>query len=176
MNRMYYQTIDSPVGPLWLVCDEHALTGLYLEGQKYFPTNTQDWLKDPQHPLLVQTNTQLDEYFARQRQMFDLPFAPTGTAFQKQVWRCLSQIPFGTTISYGDLAQRLGKPTAFRAVGAANGRNPLSIIVPCHRVIAANRSMTGYAGGIDRKRWLLNHEQAQTPSRDRSHQISLPLR
>ncbi|MBE7383143.1 MAG: methylated-DNA--[protein]-cysteine S-methyltransferase [Leptolyngbya sp. SIO1E4] len=157
---IYYTWIESPLGALLLTANARSLTGLYLQGQKYFPEQTPDWHKAEQIPPLVQAQKQLAEYFAHQRQHFDLPLAPQGTDFQEQVWQQLRQIPFGETISYGTLAQRLGKPTASRAVGAANGRNPISIIVPCHRVIAGDGKLTGYAGGTDRKRWLLQHEQA----------------
>ncbi|NER80544.1 MAG: methylated-DNA--[protein]-cysteine S-methyltransferase [Leptolyngbya sp. SIO1D8] len=154
-----YTWIESPLGTLLLTANGRSLTGLYFQGQKYFPEQTSDWRETRQSPLFVQAREQLAEYFAHQRQLFDLPLEPQGTDFQKQVWQRLAQIPFGETISYGTLAQRLGKPTASRAVGAANGRNPIAIIVPCHRVIAGDGKLTGYAGGVDRKHWLLQHEQ-----------------
>lgn len=160
---MYYTWLESPLGRLLLTSNRAALTGLYLEGQKSLPPQTSDWQEAPQLDLLVQTQIQLEEYFTYQRQQFDLPLAPNGTPFQQQVWHQLRQIPFGETISYGTLAARLGKPTASRAVGAANGQNPLSIVVPCHRVIAVNGALTGYAGGLDRKQWLLHHEQQIHP-------------
>ena len=156
----YYAWIESPLCKLLLTSDGRSLTGLYLKGQKYFPTEIQHWTEASQVNPLAQARQQLSEYFAGQRQTFDLPLNPSGTDFQQQVWQCLQQIPFGTTCSYGTLAQMLGNPSASRAVGAANGRNPISIIVPCHRVVAANRQLTGYAGGLDRKRWLLQHEQS----------------
>ena len=108
--------------------------------------------------LLVGAAGQLTEYFAGDRTEFDLPLRPIGTDFQRRVWRALCDIPFGRTWSYGELAMHIGSPTASRAVGLANGRNPISIVIPCHRVIGANGSMTGYGGGIERKRWLLAHE------------------
>ena len=110
-------------------------------------------------PLLTEAVNQLRQYFAGERQTFALPLAAAGTPFQQQVWQQLTQIPFGHTQSYGELAQRLGNKNAMRAVGAANGRNPIAIIVPCHRVIGADGKLTGYAGGLDRKIWLLQHEQ-----------------
>lgn len=110
------------------------------------------------HQLLQQTSAQLAAYFRRELQQFDLPLAPGGTPFQRQVWQQLCQVPYGSTDSYGALASRLGKPSAMRAVGAANGRNPIAIIVPCHRVIAANGRLTGYAGGLSHKLWLLQFE------------------
>jgi methylated-DNA-[protein]-cysteine S-methyltransferase len=154
-----YTWINSPLGPLLLTSNGQSLTGLYLKGQKHFPKQTEEWREAPQSELFDQTQEQLNQYFAHLRQTFDLPLAPQGTAFQQQVWQLLREIPFGETISYGTLAQRLGQPTASRAVGAANGRNPISIIVPCHRVVATNGKLTGYAGGVDRKQWLLQHEQ-----------------
>jgi methylated-DNA-[protein]-cysteine S-methyltransferase len=165
---IYYKWLDSPIGALLLtsngrlaqsVTAKQPLTGLHMQGQKYFPQQTQDWQESEQLDVFIQTERQLAEYFAHQRQQFDLPLDPLGTAFQKQVWQQLAQIPFGETLSYGELAKRLGSPTASRAVGAANGRNPISIVVPCHRVIATNGGLTGYAGGVDRKQWLLQHEQ-----------------
>jgi methylated-DNA-[protein]-cysteine S-methyltransferase len=156
---IYYQWFESPVGRLLLTSDGEALTGLYLQEQKYFPTQTEDWQIAESLTLFRQTELQLTEYFAHQRQSFDLPLNLQGTVFQQQVWQLLTQIPFGETITYGTLAKRTGHPTASRAVGAANGRNPISIIVPCHRVIASNGALTGYAGGVNRKQWLLEHEQ-----------------
>jgi methylated-DNA-[protein]-cysteine S-methyltransferase len=155
----YYRWIESPLGKLLLVSDGSAIAGLYLAGQKYFPHQIESRSEDSQLEIFMQTQKQLEEYFTHQRRHFDLPINLDGTEFQRQVWQCLREIPFGETISYGTLAQQVGQPNAARAVGAANGRNPISIIVPCHRVIATNGKLTGYAGGIDRKQWLLNHER-----------------
>jgi methylated-DNA-[protein]-cysteine S-methyltransferase len=110
-------------------------------------------------PVLTRAAEQLAEYFAGERRDFDLPLAPRGTSFQVAVWRALEQIPFGATCSYGELARVVGRPSASRAVGAANGQNPLAIILPCHRVIGANGDLTGYGGGLPLKRWLLDHER-----------------
>jgi len=155
----YYSWIESPLVPLMLTAGRDlCLTGLYLKGQKHFPQPTPDWQESTDLDIFNETQKQLIEYFAHQRQCFDLPINPHGTDFQKQVWQRLPHIPFGKTISYGELAQQIGQPGAARAVGAANGRNPLSIIVPCHRVIARNGKLTGYAGGLDQKQWLLAHE------------------
>jgi methylated-DNA-[protein]-cysteine S-methyltransferase len=159
-GMIYYKWLESPVGALLLTSNGRSLTGLYMKGQKYLPTQTADWQKSEQLALFVQAQAQMAEYFAHQRQQFDLPLEPEGTAFQKQVWHLLTEIPFGETITYGTLAKMTGNPTASRAVGAANGKNPISIVVPCHRVIASNGALTGYAGGVDRKQWLLQHEQA----------------
>ena len=170
---MYFTWIDSPLGRLLLTADGRSLTGLYLDGQKHFPTFTPEWQEAAHLAPFLQTQAQLAAYFNHERQSFDLPLAPVGTAFQQQVWQQLRHIPWGQTISYGTLAARVGLPNAARAVGAANGRNPLSIIVPCHRVIAANGKLTGYAGGLDRKHWLLRHEGAIAPA-PQSQQV-LPL-
>jgi methylated-DNA-[protein]-cysteine S-methyltransferase len=156
---IYYQWMEqTPLGRLLLTSDGQSLIGLHLADQKYFPNQTPAWAEAPALAVLVQTQQQLADYFAHQRTTFTIPLAPPGTAFQQQVWQQLCQIPFGTTLSYGALAQRLGQPNASRAVGAANGRNPISIIIPCHRVIASNGNLTGYAGGVGRKQWLLQHE------------------
>jgi methylated-DNA-[protein]-cysteine S-methyltransferase len=149
---------NSPLGPLLLTGDRQSLTGIYLPQQKYYPTLGPGWEEDSDADPFDATRIQLDDYFAGDRHSFDLPLAPVGTDFQHQVWHLLRHIPYGQTRSYGDLAQDLGLPGGARAVGAANGRNPLSIVVPCHRVIAASGALTGYAGGIDRKQWLLRHE------------------
>lgn len=150
---------ESPVGEILLTSDGRSLTGLYLKNQKHFPTQTNDWQESETANPFSQVKQQLTEYFANQRQSFDLPLAAQGTKFQQSVWKLLPDIPYGETVSYGSLAHKLGKPGSSRAVGAANGRNPISIIVPCHRVIAANGKLTGYAGGVDRKQWLLAHEK-----------------
>ncbi|MEM0978974.1 MAG: methylated-DNA--[protein]-cysteine S-methyltransferase [Cyanobacteria bacterium P01_H01_bin.58] len=171
----YYTWIESPVGELMLTSDGSALTGLYIKGQKHFPQSLATWNESTAIELFGQTQHQLTEYFAHQRQTFELPLHPQGTPFQESVWQNLRQIPFGKTISYSTLAQRVGKPTAFRAVGAANGRNPISIIVPCHRVVGSTGKLTGYAGGLDRKNWLLHHEQAKQASNNPPQQTMLPL-
>lgn len=156
---IYYRWLESPVGELLLTASNQSLTGLYLKGQKHFPKISEDWQEVAKQEIFDQTEEQLSEYFSHKRQRFDIALSPQGTPFQQQVWHHLHQIPFGETTSYGSLAEVIGKPGAARAVGAANGRNPISIIVPCHRVIAINGNITGYAGGIDRKQWLLRHEQ-----------------
>lgn len=173
---MHYTWMDSRIGALLLTSDGRSLTGIYLDGQKYFPHQHEDWQESGELDVLNQTKTQLTEYFAHQRQSFNLPLNPQGTDFQKQVWHCLQQIPYGKTIAYGELASRLGKPPgASRAVGAANGRNPIAIVVPCHRVIATSGKLTGYAGGLDRKQWLLHHEQALEAQDEQPMQYTLPL-
>lgn len=161
---MYYKEFTSPIGKLLLTSNGESLTGLYLQGQKHFPEQTLNWKEFAELDLFIKAQKQLTEYFAHQRQQFDLPLDPIGTIFQKQVWEQLRQIPYSETVSYGTLAKQVGIPTASRAVGAANGRNPIAIVIPCHRVIATNGKLTGYAGGVDRKQWLLQHEQAKIDS------------
>lgn len=141
-----------------LVANDTALTGLHFVDEKYYPGIAADWQQAPRATMIAQSRKQLDEYFAGTRTAFELPVEPTGTTFQCGVWRALQKIPYGTTINYGTLARRIGKPSASRAVGAANGRNPISIVIPCHRVIGANGDLTGYAGGMARKDALLRLE------------------
>ena len=148
-----YTTVDSPIGELLLLGDGSVLTGLHMQLGRRPITLQEDWTHDPD--AFVPVRTQLAEYFDGTRTGFDLPLAPSGTAFQLRVWSALRDIPYGTTISYGELARRIGQPSASRAVGLANGRNPISVIVPCHRVIGANGRMAGYGGGIERKEILL---------------------
>ena len=156
----FYTYYESPVQPLLLTSDGAALTGLYMVEHRHGPEVGADWVERPQALPFVQTIRQLDAYFGGTLTEFDLPLAPEGTEFQRKVWRELRNIGFGETLSYGELARRIGSPNASRAVGLANGRNPLSIVVPCHRVIGANGKLTGYGGGIDRKATLLDHERA----------------
>ncbi len=151
-----YAIVPSPIGELLLVSDGERLTGLYLETQPAWPQKQADWRWAPR--AFRQVTAQLDAYFAGELRDFELPVHGAGTPFQQKVWAALRTIPHGATISYAELAQRIGQPTASRAVGLANGRNPVSIIVPCHRVIGASGALTGYSGGIERKRWLLRHE------------------
>ena len=133
---------------------DDRLVGLYLPDRPA-PTGPRQ-----RSAVLTRAAAQLDEYFAGERRDFDLPLAPSGTAFQVEVWRALARIPFGATCSYGDLARAVGRPAASRAVGAANGKNPIAIILPCHRVIGASGELTGYGGGLPMKRWLLDHERS----------------
>lgn len=150
--------IDSPIGRLTLTSDGAALTGLYMAVASRPPPRNAGWVMDPTVPPLAQAARQLREYFAGERRQFDLPLQMHGTEFQRRVWRELTEIPFGETWSYGQLAKRLDNPSACRAVGLANGKNPIAIIVPCHRVIGADGSLTGFGGGLPRKEWLLTHE------------------
>lgn len=158
----YYTTLESPLGSLLLTSNGQALTGLYMGEHKHGPEIGADWICDSAAPPFPEATRQLAAYFSGTRTTFDLPLAPHGTAFQKQVWQELTRIPYGVTLSYGELATRVGNPNASRAVGLANGRNPLSILIPCHRVIGANGKLTGYGGGISRKERLLRLEGALT--------------
>ena len=156
--------IDSPVGPLMLAAGDDGLRHIEFRENRH-PANRSDW-HGGDSPVLPAAEAQLREYFAGERRAFDLPLAPRGTPFQLQVWQALAGIPYGSTVSHAQLAQAVGNPEAMRAVGAANGRNPLPIVLPCHRVIGADGSLTGYGGGLARKAWLLRHEGAQFKSFD----------
>ncbi|TFZ00172.1 methylated-DNA--[protein]-cysteine S-methyltransferase [Ramlibacter humi] len=151
---------DSPLGRILLAATPRGLAGLWFEGQRYHPGH--DWALQPDHPVLSLAMRQLDEYFAGRRTTFDLPLdLQGGTAFQQSVWRALLSIPCGERTTYGALSRGLGQPQAVRAVGAAVGRNPVSIVVPCHRVLGTDGSLTGYAGGLERKTALLRLEGMQ---------------
>ena len=156
--RTWYDIVDSPVGRILLTGDQRALGGLYLlDAGERSASVRPGWTR--REGLFPAVASQLAEYFAGTRVDFDVPLAPRGTPFQLAVWAELTRIPFGSTVSYGEVAAALGKsPVASRAVGLANGRNPISIIVPCHRVIGADGSLTGYGWGVERKEWLLRHE------------------
>jgi methylated-DNA-[protein]-cysteine S-methyltransferase len=157
MSYRAHTVVDSPIGPLTLVAADGALAGLYMERHRYRPA--QETFGDRDDTPFAEATEQLEEYFAGRRTDFDLPLAPAGTEFQRRVWDELRTIPYGQTMSYGELARRLGRPSAARAVGMANGRNPISIIVPCHRVIGSAGDLTGYGGGLERKRHLLDFER-----------------
>ncbi len=154
----YYTRIESPIESLLLASDGESLTSLFMMTQRHGPYFSETWKLDDNAKPFAEARKQLAAYFAGELAEFDLPMKMIGTEFQKTVWRELLNIPFGVTISYGELANRVGNSNASRAVGAANGRNPISIIVPCHRVIGANGKLTGYGGGMERKEWLLAHE------------------
>ena len=156
-----HAVVNSPVGPLTLVAADGALAGLYMDGQRHRPDP--ETLGEPDAgrdgDLFAEVSGQLDQYFDGDRTEFDLPLTLDGTAFQRRVWAALRGIPYGQTVSYGQLADQIGRPSAARAVGLANGRNPIGLIVPCHRVVGADGSLTGYGGGIERKHYLLAHER-----------------
>ena len=151
---------ESPLGPIIVAATDAGLAGLWFEGQRHLPDSSA-WPHLPSHPVLVETVAQLRDFFAGRRTQFDLPLdLQGGTPFQQSVWHALLAIPPGDTTSYGALSLRVGRPAAARAVGAAVGRNPVSIIVPCHRVLSRDGSLTGYAGGLERKSALLELERA----------------
>lgn len=153
-----HTVVDSPLGALTLVAEGDALSGVYFEGHRRGPSP--DSLGPREEAGFEDARAQLEQYFEGRLRHFDLPLAPRGDSFQQRVWKLLEQIPYAETRSYGELARELGDPALAQAVGAANGRNPLSIIVPCHRVVAADGSLTGYAGGLERKRHLLDLEES----------------
>ena len=155
-----FARFPSPLGELVLTASETALTGVYFPTSRHVSRLHGVERGTGGEDVLARARQQLSEYFARARTTFELALDPPGTDFQRQVWAALRAIPYGTTVSYGELARRLGDVRATRAVGAANGKNPIPIIVPCHRVIGARGELTGFGGGLDRKRWLLEHEGA----------------
>jgi methylated-DNA-[protein]-cysteine S-methyltransferase len=146
------------LGDLLLVANEKQLTGIYFQDCKHSPKPRTDWKLNPRHSVLKQAGAELQEYLAGRRKDFSVPLQHAGTDFQNEVWRQIARIPFGETITYTELARRSGKPDAIRAAGTATGRNPLSLIVPCHRVVAKDGGMGGYAGGLERKEHLLELE------------------
>ena len=154
----YYSELQSPVGPITLVSDGDAITTVTMRPAALVVAHGGEWLKDDAR--LAAARDQLGAYFAGELREFSLPLAPRGSEFQQQVWAALRRIPFGETRSYGEIAAALGQPGSARAVGAANRTNPIGIVVPCHRVIGADGTLTGYAGGIERKKFLLEHEGA----------------
>ena len=153
--KLFYKQMESPVGKLKLVSSSQALVAVLWEQERPNRVKLGTPMFDPEHPILLETERQLKEYFSIRRTRFDLPLEPNGSNFQKKVWQALREIPFGQTRSYLDLAKAIGSSTASRAVGAANGKNPLSIIVPCHRVVGSDGSLTGFAGGLQAKAALL---------------------
>ncbi|MET9529926.1 MULTISPECIES: methylated-DNA--[protein]-cysteine S-methyltransferase [unclassified Streptomyces] len=160
-----HTVIDSPVGGLTVVAEDGALTGLYFDGHRRRPAD--DTFGERTDEGFDTVRRQLREYFDGERQDFDLPLAPQGNDFQRRVWDLLTTIPYGETCSYGDLARRLGEPALAQAVGAANALNPVSVVIPCHRVVATDGSLRGYAGGLDRKRFLLGLEEPAAERADR---------
>lgn len=157
-SKLAWAVVATPIGPLGLEASDDALTAVRLDPADAAPTAVEVASSD--HPVLAEAAAQLDAYFAGQRASFDLPLASEGTAFQQRVWTVLAEIPYGQTWSYGDVAAHVGAPRASRAVGAACGRNPLAVVVPCHRVVGADGRLTGYGGGLARKQALLDLERA----------------
>ncbi len=157
-EALHYDDMPSPVGPLRLVVDAHGLRQIAFVQERHPKTLPAHATRSP--AAVAPARIQLEQYFAGDRQQFELPLHPLGTPFQLTVWQALAQIPYGETTSYGELAQRIGQARAVRAVGAANGRNPLPIVLPCHRVIGSNGQLTGFGGGLPTKRFLLSLERA----------------
>jgi methylated-DNA-[protein]-cysteine S-methyltransferase len=155
-----YARIATPLGAMVAVAHDGAIVALDFEDAKHAPAIASGWTEDPAWPPLRDCARQLAEYFAGGRGRFDLPLEPPGTAFQRRVWREIARVPYGTTITYAELARRAGAAGSARAAGAATGRNPLAIVVPCHRIVASGGGLTGYAGGLARKRSLLALESA----------------
>ena len=156
MSEIHYTRIPSPIAELTLVASEKGLRGVYMEGHSKAPLTPETWKENPSR--FTAAIEQLGEYFSGKRKTFDLPLDLQGTAFQLQAWHALLEIPFGETRSYAEQAALINNPKAVRAIGLANGKNPVSIIVPCHRVIGKNGTLTGYGGGLERKRFLLELE------------------
>ena len=165
-------TIETPLGAMLFAAGDAGLTGAWFVGQKYFPGAAETWREVPDDPLFLRARRQLDAYFAGTLTVFDLPLDLRGTPFQRRVWEALREIPFGGTRTYGALADGLGMPTGARAVGTAVGHNPVSVIVPCHRVLGTNGSLTGYAGGLERKRGLLEREGVLAGGRGEASSLS----
>ncbi len=153
---IWYDYMPSPVGQLRLVVDENGVRQIWFERERHPKQASPAWVRDASKVAFVRE--QLEDYFGGERQAFDLPLSPEGTPFQLRVWHELARIPYGSTISYGELARRIEQPQAMRAVGAANGRNPIPIVLPCHRVIGSNGSLTGFGGGLPTKQYLLSLE------------------
>lgn len=158
-SALFSTIVDSPVGTLTIVVSDAGVRAVLWPDDDPERVRLPDVVDDPTHPLIAAAASQLDEYFAGTRTTFDVPLDPVGTDFQRAAWDALRTIPYGVTVSYGDQADRMGDRRKARAVGAANRRNPISIIVPCHRVVGADGSLTGFAGGVDTKAWLLAHER-----------------
>jgi methylated-DNA-[protein]-cysteine S-methyltransferase len=150
-----YDFYESPQGQMLLVANDAGLCGVYFRGQKYYPQVESPLRRDAQHPVLRRARRELAEYFAGKRKHFEVALAPEGTPFQRSVWKAIAAVGFGQTITYGELAHRAGCTGSARAAGAATGRNPIGVIVPCHRIVGADGSLTGYAGGLPIKRALL---------------------
>jgi methylated-DNA-[protein]-cysteine S-methyltransferase len=168
---LFYKEMDSPVGKLKLIASTNALVAVLWERERPDRVKLGHLISDRQQPVLIEAERQLGEYFSGRRTEFDLPLEPRGSEFQQRVWRVLRKIPFGATRSYLDLAMELGSAKGVRAVGAANGKNPLSIIIPCHRVIGANGSLTGFAGGLAVKAKLLDFEAGRGSSMETQERL-----
>jgi methylated-DNA-[protein]-cysteine S-methyltransferase len=161
-DTVYYSYLESPLGKLLATSDGECLSGLYFPCHQDRHRPSAEWRRDD--ACFAEVRRQLREYFAGKRHKFDVPLRMKGSQFERRVWSALCKVAHGTTVSYRDIARRIGQPTACRAVGLANGRNPIPIIVPCHRVIGADGSLTGYGGGLETKRWLLALEGVEPPA------------
>jgi methylated-DNA-[protein]-cysteine S-methyltransferase len=159
---IHYDLVPSPLGTVLIMASGDALVGIHFEGERYQPVIAADWRRTQDHPAVRAAQAQLDQYFAGERIRFDLPLAVVGTEFQRAVWQAIGTVPYGATIAYRELAARAGRPGSIRAAGAATGRNRWTIVVPCHRIVGSNGSLTGYAGGLERKRALLALEARNT--------------
>ena len=153
-----YATYESPLGTVIAIANDEGIWSIDFVDAKYARRIGADWVEDADHPPLRECFRQLAEYFAGERREFDLPLAPRGTSFQERVWKEIARVPYGETISYGELAKRAGAPGQARAAGAATGRNPVGVVIPCHRIVGSDGSLTGYAGGLHRKQSLLELE------------------
>ncbi|MEO7741494.1 MAG: methylated-DNA--[protein]-cysteine S-methyltransferase [Usitatibacter sp.] len=153
-----YARFASPLGPVIAIADDDGIRHVDFVGAKYERRVAREWIEDPANPALRACGSQLAEYFAGTRTRFDLPLAPRGSQFQQRVWGEIARVPYGETISYAELARRAGAPGKARAAGAATGRNPVGVVIPCHRIVGSDGSLTGYAGGLERKRELLELE------------------
>jgi len=176
MGEMYTFIADTPLGAMQAAGEDNALRGLWFIGQKYFPLNTETWRSAPDYPVFVSLRAWLNDYFARKQPKAAIPLSPGGTKFQAAVWKLLLEIPYGKTTTYGAIATALapaGKKAPAQAVGGAVGHNPISLLIPCHRVLGADGSLTGYAGGLERKRTLLELEKDSTST---TAPDKLPLR
>lgn len=163
MNTTCWMRLPTPLGPMWLAADAQGLVGAWFDDEKHFHGPPPEWREDATQPLLGRAAAQLQDWFAGRRRDFDLPLAPRGTPFQQAVWREIARVGWGETRAYGVVAAAIGRPRAVRAVGAATGRNPLTLIVPCHRLLGRDGALTGYAGGLERKRALLAFEAGAPP-------------
>ena len=167
---LYFDCVPTSLGTMVLASDGDALTGAWFDGQRHQPPIAASWQRHRNVPVLQRAAIELAEYFAGERTEFALSLAPSGTPFQREVWQAIAAVPYGETIAYRDLAAAIGRPASIRAAAAATGRNPLSIVIPCHRIVGADGALTGYAGGIERKRTLLALERRvrATPSARRA--------
>ena len=165
----YFDFYESPMGKMLIVAADEGLRGLYFIDQKYYREVENDWTRAPRHPVVRQTAREMQEYFAGKRTEFDVPLAAEGTPFQASIWKAISSVKYGDSITYSELARRAGHPDAIRAAGTATGRNPITIIVPCHRIVGSDGSLTGYAGGLDRKRALQELESGTRPLFSNGH-------